>query len=179
MLIENKLKRRGGSFVDMGDGTTYHFKDDGTGREVASITNPTHIQRLLGIPEGYRIPDDQLAAMSQPAVSVGAVVLAEPVATKAPAPAVTSVVVAPAQAVLQNADGPGEGGNPDTGAAEGGQGGADQTGASETGLVELTADTPIETIRQVYRDEIGREPNANYKAATLIAQIEAARKAKS
>lgn len=178
MLIENKLKRRGGSFVDMGDGTTYHFKDDGTGREVASVTNPAHIQRLLSIPEGYRIPEDQLAAMAaqQP---VGAVYLAEPKAPGTPPPAVTTVAVTPPPAVLQNTDGAGESDKPASGAAEEGQGGADQTGASETGLVELTADTPIETIRQVYRDEIGREPNANYKAATLIAQIEAARKAKS
>lgn len=177
MLIENKLKRKGGSFVDMGDGTIYHFKDDGTGREVAAVTNPSHIARLLGITEAYSIPADQLAAMTQPAAAVGLPVTPAPVVSVAP------VVPAPAPVVTEV---PGDLPPPQGGADPGGTGAeqaqdaaASGQGAGVTDGGELTPETPIETIRAIYREEIGREPNANYKAATLIGQIEAARKAKS
>lgn len=71
MLIECKIKRKGGSRITMLDGTTYHFAPaDGDNRNahVALVTNPDHIQRLLSITEGYRLaaaapqPDPQAPA---------------------------------------------------------------------------------------------------------------------
>lgn len=59
MRIETTLIRKGGSIVDMGDGTSYHFRPDtpaGT-RHFAIVTNKAHIKRLLSI-EGYEPADD-------------------------------------------------------------------------------------------------------------------------
>lgn len=162
MLIECKLKRQGGTVVDMGDGTTYHFKDDNTGRHVANITVSKHIAILMGIPEGYAIPDEQLATMVAPAApGIQPAPEAPPVETKA------VVDVAVQQATIDAAKKAEE--DPPATAEV----------ATDGAAAELTDDTPIETIREAYRAEIGREPNANYKAQTLIAHIEAARKAKT
>lgn len=57
MLIESKIKRAGGSHVDL-DGVAYHFKDDGTGRHVAEVLSRRHLAVFLAIPEGYQIPEE-------------------------------------------------------------------------------------------------------------------------
>lgn len=54
MKIECILKRQGGTHVDMG-GVVYHFAPQPDGAHVADIEDNAHIQRFLGIPEGYRI----------------------------------------------------------------------------------------------------------------------------
>lgn len=70
MLIECKIKRKGGSRIIMVDGTAYHFTPDPDGRHVAFVTEPAHIERLLSIPEGYRIAPGGAAA--GPVTPVGA-----------------------------------------------------------------------------------------------------------
>lgn len=167
MLIECKLKRQGGSVVDMGDGTVYHFKDDGTGRHVSNITVSKHIAVLMGIPEGYAIPDEQLASMITPEAPG---VQTQP----APAPVAATIIVQPVQAEPVAQPEQSQTTEPVTPTP----GAADQRDAVDT-VAELTEDTPIETIREVYLAEIGRVANTNYKAQTLIAAIEAARKAKT
>lgn len=167
MLIECKLKRQGGSVVDMGDGTAYHFKDDGTGRHVSNITVSKHIAILMGIPEGYAIPDEQLASMITPEA---------PGAQTKPdsAQVAATIVIQPTEANPVSQPDEGQTTVPVTTAP----GGTDQRDSVDA-VAELTEDTPIETIREVYLAEIGRVANANYKAQTLIAAIEAARKAKT
>lgn len=54
-LIECKLHRPGGSKVDIG-GTEYHFKPDDVGQHVCLIEDVDHRDRLLSIPEAYRLP---------------------------------------------------------------------------------------------------------------------------
>ncbi|MGH2343384.1 hypothetical protein ACRC7T_18115 [Segnochrobactraceae bacterium EtOH-i3] len=54
MLIECILHRPGGSQVDLGT-AIYHFAPDETGRHVADVMNEDHVDRLLAIPEGYRL----------------------------------------------------------------------------------------------------------------------------
>lgn len=54
MDIECKLKRDGGTKVPLG-GNTYHFTPRSDGAHVADVTNDDHIDRFLGIPEGYRV----------------------------------------------------------------------------------------------------------------------------
>jgi hypothetical protein len=62
MFIESKLKRHGGSHITMADGTTYHFAPDPTGRHVAMVTRPEHIERLLSITEGFGLPKPDASA---------------------------------------------------------------------------------------------------------------------
>lgn len=50
-VFECKIKRPGGSFVDMGDGTTYHFSPDYGGRHVAVIDSMEHITKFMQIPD--------------------------------------------------------------------------------------------------------------------------------
>lgn len=49
MKIELTLKRTGGSHIDMGDGTFYHFKPDASGAHVCDVDEPRHIKRLMSI----------------------------------------------------------------------------------------------------------------------------------
>lgn len=61
MNIECKLKRDGGSKIDLG-GIEYHFAPVADGAHVADVEEDEHIARFLAIPEGYRIYKDQPAA---------------------------------------------------------------------------------------------------------------------
>lgn len=52
MKIICKLKRAGGTKVELGK-DTYHFVEDKDGDHVADVTDEKHIARLLSIPEAY------------------------------------------------------------------------------------------------------------------------------
>lgn len=54
MKLECILIREGGTFVNLGE-ATYHFAPQEDGRHVAEVNNEAHIERLLQIPEAYRI----------------------------------------------------------------------------------------------------------------------------
>lgn len=54
MDIECKLKREGGTHVDMGT-QKYHFAPLADGAHVAAVTDETHQDRFLGISEAYRV----------------------------------------------------------------------------------------------------------------------------
>jgi hypothetical protein len=53
MDIECKLKREGGSFVELGK-NTYHFAPREDGAHVATVAIEAHQERLLSIPEAYK-----------------------------------------------------------------------------------------------------------------------------
>ena len=54
VLIESLCRRPAGlNLIDMGDGTIYDFRDDGTGAQVALVSNPNHQRKLLSITEGF------------------------------------------------------------------------------------------------------------------------------
>lgn len=56
MKIECKIKREGGSVIDI-DGTEYHFKPEvKDGPHYCTVANKKHAQRFLAIPEGYCLP---------------------------------------------------------------------------------------------------------------------------
>lgn len=87
MLIECKIKRKGGSRIVMLDGTTYHFAPaDGANAapHVAFVTEPAHIERLLSITEGYRIAP----AAAQATITAQ---MPEPAGAKPQAPAAPAV----------------------------------------------------------------------------------------
>jgi hypothetical protein len=74
MKILLKLKREGGSNIDLGN-KKYHFKPNEKGHHVAEVSDPAHIKRLLSIP-GYHPydgtePDDD-APVAAPAETVTA-----------------------------------------------------------------------------------------------------------
>lgn len=54
MYIECKLKREGGSKIEIGS-TQYHFAPQADGAHVAFVENPEHQDRFVSIPEAYRI----------------------------------------------------------------------------------------------------------------------------
>lgn len=54
MKIECILLRPGGTLVEL-PGKTYHFAPQDDGRHVADVSIEAHIERLLSIPEAYRL----------------------------------------------------------------------------------------------------------------------------
>lgn len=54
MKIECKLRRDGGTKVELGD-IEYHFEEQADGAHVADVTNEEHLARFLAIPEAYKI----------------------------------------------------------------------------------------------------------------------------
>lgn len=72
MLIQCKLKRAGGTVIELGD-TSYHFKPNDKGDHVAEVTDDDHADTLLAITEGYAAYEQEPATGEQtaPAVSSG------------------------------------------------------------------------------------------------------------
>ena len=54
MKIQCILVRAGGTFADI-EGTQYHFEPLEDGAHVAEVSSVTHIDRFLGISEGYKV----------------------------------------------------------------------------------------------------------------------------
>lgn len=54
MQIESKIKRPGGSHIDMGS-AKYHFAPQADGAHVADVLDEAHQDRLLSITEGFRL----------------------------------------------------------------------------------------------------------------------------
>lgn len=75
MKIECKLKRNGGSKVDI-DGIEYHFEPLNDGAHVADVEDKDHIDRFLAISEGYRVYHGELAPEGKPQTIAAAVGLA-------------------------------------------------------------------------------------------------------
>lgn len=71
MDIECKLKREGGTIVDLGT-NKYHFAPLEDGAHVATVTNEAHQERLLSIPEAYKpyLKRAKAAAVAAPVAPV-------------------------------------------------------------------------------------------------------------
>ena len=154
LIIECLLIRKGGTQVDMGDKTIYHFKDDGTGAHVATISNPLHIGTLLGIKEAYRVYG---AAAAEAAVGIAPAATAMIQPAPIAAPAIVAPVIAPTMAIVPA---PAPSIDPPT---------------TLNAQLGLDADMDINQLRAVFLQEVGREPSAKAKPETMIAQIEAVR----
>jgi hypothetical protein len=62
MRIESLIRRPGGTTVTLND-TDYRFVPSGDDpRHIADVEDPDHIDRLLAIPEGYRLARDGKAS---------------------------------------------------------------------------------------------------------------------
>lgn len=58
MLIKSKIRREGGSRIDI-DGVNYHFKPEGKSPEhVCEVEDKEHIARFLAISEGYELAEE-------------------------------------------------------------------------------------------------------------------------
>jgi len=77
MDIECKLKREGGSIVDLGK-NKYHFAPLADGAHVAAVTIEEHQDILLGIPEAYRVYRGKAEAPAPVAAPVSAPVQENP-----------------------------------------------------------------------------------------------------
>ncbi|WP_126975576.1 hypothetical protein [Frigidibacter oleivorans] len=154
LIIEALQKRPGGSHHRVGDGTAYHFADDGTGRHVCAIASADHAQQFLRVAEGFRLAGTTAAtSIGVPPVSPAPAPQVSPAPVPAPGgvePAATATVIEPTPAPTP-APAP----------------------ATETPLALV--DMSLDQLRDLFAKEVGREPNARAKAETLIAQIEATR----
>lgn len=82
MDIESKIKREGGTHVDMGT-AKYHFAPLEDGAHVAAVADEAHQDRFLSIPEGYRVYRGKGVApapVAPVAASAPQISIAEPVA---------------------------------------------------------------------------------------------------
>lgn len=70
MKIECKLKREGGSIIDI-EGVAYEFKPQADGAHVADVGNDAHAERFLSIPEAYGIYRAGKAVKEAPAPAPG------------------------------------------------------------------------------------------------------------
>lgn len=64
MKIQSLIKRQPFTVVEL-DGTTYEFKPDELGRQIADVVNRDHADMLLAIPEGYRALDEKAQAAAE------------------------------------------------------------------------------------------------------------------
>ena len=85
MKIESILKRQGGTHAEIG-GINYHFELLADGAHVADVTESSHIDTFLSIPEGYKVYHGTIAPKGN-ALSVVALKLVPiPAPTKTTAP---------------------------------------------------------------------------------------------
>lgn len=62
MKIESLIKRKNGTIVEL-DEHRYHFKPSATDpRHLADVSVKAHISRLLAIPEGFQVADEEVPA---------------------------------------------------------------------------------------------------------------------
>lgn len=64
MKIQSLIKREPFTVVEL-DGTTYEFKPDELGRQIADVAKRDHADLLLAIPEGYRAMDENAQAAAE------------------------------------------------------------------------------------------------------------------
>lgn len=173
-LIECILHRAGGSKVTLGE-TTYHFIDDGHGRQIAPVENQDHVDRFLDIPEGYRRPKG-LAAPAQAPVSMGAQVESLTVQTLKVGEALpladkdAEPVPGQTETTQAGTDAPA---GPDT--TKDATPPASDAPKGDTALDDMEADQ----LRTTFEAELGRKPHPASKDETMRAQIQAARDEKA
>lgn len=89
MKIQCVLNREGGTKAEI-DGIEYHFEPLADGAHVADVEREDHIDRFLGIPEGYKVYHGKEEPTGKP-VEVGPV---KAPAVNAPAPATSNLPLA-------------------------------------------------------------------------------------
>lgn len=149
IIMKCLLLRLGGTKIDL-DGTHYHFKDDGLGNHVATMTNMKHVSRLAGIPEAYEIFDGG-AAETDAATALG-VTLTAPVVV---APVLAPTLVATVEPTVV-AD-------------------ASELKTTINAIAGFPENMTKDELRAVFLAEVGREPSAKAKPETMMATIIAVR----
>ncbi|MGP9790694.1 hypothetical protein [Roseinatronobacter sp. NSM] len=167
MKIESKIKRPKGTFIEMADGTRYAFFENDKGAHVADVENPTHIERLLAIPEGFGIYNEGKVI---PAADVEAAIndlVRTPETPVNPQPQTDPEPAA-------NGEGEGEA------TGEHGEGGAsnDDNGPNTDDAIPLEAMTETD-LRALFESELGRKPHHRAGMDKLIEDITAHRAAQA
>lgn len=182
ILIESILRRPGGTQVEL-DGVLYHFKatndPENLGRECCHIANAKHIQRLMGIPEGFRILETA-ADQANGGASITTTAPATVAAAQPPASDPGAVTLKPPQdqvlADVTRSGGPGAD-DPVTLTQPDPQTTSQLLPTSEVVLpteAELEA-MELATLRDQAAKELKRSPSTRAGKAVLIAQIMAVR----
>jgi hypothetical protein len=167
VLIQCILIREGGTKVSI-DETDYHFMDDGDGNHVAPVTIQKHIDRFMGIPEGY-CPFKGASGQASEPVSMGANVIdptdwdarTMPTAGQQAPEGIQPAAVEPA---------------PVEPAAVEPVAAVDPITPDVTIILEDMNDAQLRT---VYEDEVGRKPHPAAKADTMRGSIQATRDEKT
>ena len=157
IIMKCLLLRLGGTKIDL-DGTHYHFKDDGLGNHVATMTNMKHVSRLAGIPEAYEIFDGGAAetdAATALGVTLTAPVVVAPVVVEASAPVLAPALVATVEPTVV-ADAP-------------------EMKTTINAIAGFPENMSKDELRAVFLAEVGREPSAKAKPETMMATIIAVR----
>lgn len=148
IIIEALCHRPAGkNIIEMGDGTVYDFRDDGTGRQITAVSVEAHATRLLSITEGYRF-----AGVVMPAAS--GVLLAAAVGPQGTGEAgttATTTTVATAPAATPPVP---------------------PVAAPTDAEVEVMS---LGDLRALFATEIGKPASPKYSAEVLVAKIIAAR----
>ncbi|MDP2047563.1 MAG: hypothetical protein Q8K33_01535 [Cypionkella sp.] len=155
IIMKCLLIRAGGTKIDL-DGVNYHFKDDGLGNHVATISDMKHVSKLAGIPEAYEVFGS--APATDTAIGLGVTLTAaQSEATSAGpiAPVAAPVVEAPVAPVAATAD-------PEM----------QTTANAQAGFPENMS---IGDLRALFLAEVGREPSPKAKPETMMAGIIAIR----
>lgn len=205
IIIESLCRRpKGQNLIDMGDGTIYDFRDDGTGAQVALVSNPAHQRKLLSITEGFAFkgaPGAQpvvASALSLPALEAAFDAIVPASVTEAgPVPPKPPATFAEAEALMAQFGAPDPKSAayaafphlvenlPPTAPPEPAPATlqkpvtppADPSEASDLAVSEH-ADLNgkgLAEIRAIFKDEMNKNPSPRHKIEMLVAQIEAVR----
>ena len=158
MLIESIIRRKGGSRIPMGK-TTYHFKPEKTedGPHVAVVTDRTHIQRFLAIPEGYAIAEEDAKPVPKTVIP--------PVIT-APTPPETTPEPTPEPDETATNEGGDETTTGDE-TTEEADASSTQGGTEDKALEDLSRDE----LMAIYEAEFDRKPHPKSENETMIERI--------
>lgn len=137
--------------------TRYRFRPDPTHDDawIATVTDPDHIQRFLGVPEGYRLVQMlEQTPIKVEAAPLGLGIAPEPKEPVAPAPKPEPVQ----QQVTEAAKAPEP--TPQTAPSE-----------PQVWTAEALAVLDDDKLRDAFRASVGRAPSSRAGRETMIAQI--------
>lgn len=181
MEIESIIRRIGGTVIHIGE-AMYHFHERADGAHVAEVEDQDHVDRLLGIREGFRVARDLKAGVAIPPKII-------PQTQRTTPPAEAPKVQEPAKPVDQTQGAEGDGqtedgddAGEDEGDDEGDADTSDESDASDEGdETEETEETEQsgddlttlnrEALAAKYAEKFGAPPPANVSKKSLIAAL--------
>ena len=177
MEIESIIRRIGGTVIHIGE-AMYHFHERPDGAHVAEIEDQYHVDRLLGIPEGYRIARDLKAGVAIPPKVIPQPQKKQPQKAQEPAQTANQTQDAGSDGQSENGGDAGE----DEGEGEGDADTSDESDSADEGNetegneeTEQSGDdlTTLnrEALAAKYAEKFGAPPPPNVSKKSLIAAL--------